>query len=110
MHTSITRTIRNSVQANNLFFVPFGAGAFFGAGLICGLVGWLLFVRMAVELNKVVPSEKRIPLLEYRYHISEIRRLHEEFFPRSMLRTTSSLLTRGAVLIMVVGTVLEIAK
>ena len=90
--------------------MPFGAGAFFGAGLICGLIGWLLFVGMAVQLNKVLPSEKRISLLEYRYHISEIKSLHEEFFPGSMLRTTSSLLIRVAVLIAVVGTVIEIAK
>ena len=46
------------------------------------LIAWWLFLRMAVALNKVVPPEKRISLIESRNHISRIRRLYEDSFPQ----------------------------
>jgi hypothetical protein len=48
-------------------------------------IGWSLFFRMAIELNRVLPPSKRIPLIEFRNHISEIRRLYEDSFPEGVL-------------------------
>lgn len=59
----------------------------FLVGAAVGAIGWGLFLRMALEFNKVLPPNKRIPLIEYRMHIAEIRRRHEELFPDSALST-----------------------
>jgi hypothetical protein len=56
------------------------------------LVGLFLFLRMAAQLNEVLPPQKRIPLIELRGRFWDIKNLHEEAFPRSMLRRTSFLL------------------
>jgi hypothetical protein len=52
-------------------------------GTVVSLIGWSLFLRMAIEVNKVLPPGKRIPLIELRNHISRIRRLYEDSFPES---------------------------
>jgi hypothetical protein len=51
---------------------------------------------MVIELNRVLPPEKRIPVLAFRNHISEIRRLHEDSFPDSALSTAWMILMVGA--------------
>ena len=56
-------------------------------GATVSLIGWSLFFRMVSELNKVLPPDKKIPVFEFRNHISEIRRLHEDSFPDSALST-----------------------
>jgi len=61
-------------------------------------IGWSLFLRMAIELNKVLPPSKRIPLIEFRNHISEIRRLYEDSFPEGVLSMAwMTLLAAGAI-------------
>jgi hypothetical protein len=67
-------------------------------GAIVSLTGWLLFFRMAIELNKALPPDKRIPLIEFRNHIFRIRRLHEDSFPESGLSTTWLVLMVAAAL------------
>ena len=51
-----------------------------GVGFLVALV---MTLRMAVEVNRVLPPAKRIPLIEYRFHVQEIWRLHDNFFPKS---------------------------
>ncbi len=64
----------------------------FLVGVAVSLTGWGLFFRMAIELNKVLPANKRIPLIECRMHLSEIRRLYEDLFPDSALSSVWFLL------------------
>jgi hypothetical protein len=47
---------------------------------------------MTTELNRVLAPRKRIPLLEFRMHVWEIRDLHEGAFPHSRLRSICYLL------------------
>jgi hypothetical protein len=65
---------------------------------------------MAIEVNKRLPQEKRLPLIEFRYIGSELRRLHEESFPTSTLRTTTSVLAAVSTILVAAGVVVEIAK
>jgi hypothetical protein len=60
----------------------------FGVGATGMLIGWSLFIRMAIELNRVLPPKRKFFLLELRIHFHEVKRLHEEFFPVSALRST----------------------
>jgi len=46
------------------------------------LLGWWLFLRMAIKLNRVLPLAKRIPLIEFRNYRLEIERLYENSFPK----------------------------
>ena len=41
----------------------------FLVGAAACLTSWGLFFRMAIELNKVLPPSKRIPLFPYRMYI-----------------------------------------
>jgi hypothetical protein len=58
-------------------------------GMIALLIGALLFQRMAVEVNRVLPG--RISLL-VREDWSELRRLHQKCFPTSAVRIAFNLL------------------
>jgi len=42
-----------------------------------------LFIRMAIELNRTLPPQKKFSILELRMHFHELKRLHEEVFPVS---------------------------
>jgi len=55
-----------------------------GLGL---LIGNALFIRMAIELNRVLQPQKKFYVLELRINFHEVKRLHEESFPVSTLRT-----------------------
>ena len=81
-----------------------------GLGSAGMFTGGVFFALMTIRLNKVLPSEKRIRLVTYRYHISEIKRLHEEYFPNSTLRATYYLLVIVSVLLLALGTIVGIAK
>jgi len=72
------------------------------------LVGWFLFLRMASELNKVLPPQRRIPLLEFRMRIWEIKNLHQEAFPKSGLRATSFLLIAVSVALFIAAIIVGI--
>jgi hypothetical protein len=58
-----------------------------GLGL---LIGNALFIRMAIELNRVLQPQKKFYVLELRINFHEVKRLHEESFPVSTLRTAWS--------------------
>jgi hypothetical protein len=74
------------------------------------LMGWSLFLRMAIELNKVLPPRKRILLIELREHISEVNRLYMESFPSSTLPTMWRVLTTISALVLASAVMIEIAK
>jgi len=57
-------------------------------GVLCPVIGWLLFLRMAITLNKEAPPDRRILLRSLDIHyLSAIIRPHEEWFPTSSVRT-----------------------
>ena len=58
-------------------------------GIIAVLIGFLLLWRMAVEVNGVLPG--RISLSVRKYW-SEVRRLHQKYFPTSGIRIAFNLL------------------
>ena len=80
----------------------------FGLGSIGMLIGWSLFIRMAIDLNRALPPQKKFFIAELRMHFNEVKRLHEEFFPVSALRATwfalmvSSVITMAAAIILAV--------
>lgn len=74
------------------------------------LVATAMFIRMAAEVNKKLPPEKRIPLIDYRYHITEIKHLYEGLFPDSALATVWFLLEVASASVIAIGVILEIAK
>jgi hypothetical protein len=74
------------------------------------LVAQALFIRMAVAVNKKLPTEKRIPLIEFRYHIMEIKRMHEDMFPESSMATVWFLLQVASASAVAIGVFLEIAR
>lgn len=73
-------------------------------------VGWSLFFRMIVDLNKVLPPNKRIPFAFLSSRIPEIRRLHEDTFPKSPLSTAWLILMWVAGIVLGTAIVLEVAK
>jgi hypothetical protein len=69
------------------------------------LVAFLMTLRMAFEVNRVLPPEKRIPLIEYRFHVQEIWRLHDDFFPKSTTATLTRWLTAFSAVLIAAGIV-----
>jgi hypothetical protein len=63
---------------------------------------------MIVELNRVLPPEKRIPLIRYREHESDIKRLHGEYFPISRLRVSAYVLLAVFAVLFAVGGVIDV--
>ena len=82
--------------------VLYGIGAF---GL---LIGWSLFIRMTVELNRTLPPEKRFSILELRIQFHDVKRLHEQSFPVSTLRATWFGLMCCSVIAMVVAVIMAL--
>jgi hypothetical protein len=80
------------------------------AGATVSLAGWFLFLRMAIDLNKVLAPSKRIPLYDLRNRVSEIRRLHEDSFPESALSTVWLMLMVVAGVLLGTAIVLELAR
>jgi hypothetical protein len=78
-------------------FVGRRAACFLIAGGAAQIVGWSCFFRMTSELNKTLPPDKRIPLIQFRNEAHRIRRLYEDTFPRGRLST-------AWLLFMVIGT------
>ena len=74
------------------------------------LIGWSLFFRMTIDLNNVLPPDKRIPLIEFRNQISRIRRRHEDFFPESGLSTTCLILMVAAGLVWAAAIIAEVIR
>lgn len=80
----------------------------YGVGAIGMLVGFSLFIRMTIELNRVLPPQKKFSILELNMRRHEVKRLHEEFFPVSSIRTAwfvlmvaSAMTMAGAVILAV---------
>ena len=67
-------------------------------------------LRMAVEVNKVLPPEKRIPLIEYRFHVHEIWQLHDDFFPKSRTATLTRWLIAFSAALVAAGLVEQNSK
>jgi len=80
----------------------------YGVGAIGMLVVFLLFIRMAIELNRVLPPQKKFSMLELNMRRHEVKRLHEEFFPVSSLRTTWFVLMVASVMTMAAAVVLAV--
>jgi len=64
-------------------------------------------MRMGVEVNKVLPPEKRIPLIEYNFHVQEIWRLHDDFFPKSKTAALTRWLIAFSVALVAAGIVAQ---
>jgi hypothetical protein len=77
-------------------------------GVLCLFNSSSLFLRMAVELNKVLPPEKKFSLFEIRMHFHEIKSSHESFFPISALRTVWLILLVVSVSAMAIAVMLAI--
>jgi hypothetical protein len=73
-------------------------------------VGWGCFLRMASDLNRVLPPAKRIPLLEYRMHIPEITRLYEDSFPESRLSTAWRALVGAGAIALAGAVIVEVIR
>ena len=76
-----------------------------GLGLV---LGWALFFRMAIEVNRRLPPQKKFFLQDLNMHFHEVKRLHEETFPVSALRTTWFVLMVASVMAMVAATILAV--
>jgi hypothetical protein len=77
-------------------------------GVLCLFISSSLFLRMAVELNKALPPEKKFSLFEIRMHFHEIKSSHESFFPISALRTVWFVLLVVSVSAMAIAVMLAI--
>ena len=78
-------------------------------GFALMVTGWILNFRMAVQVNRALPPEKRIPPLEFGYRVKEIKRLHEQLYPASeTLRTTSASLMAVAGVLFGIAVLIEI--
>jgi hypothetical protein len=74
------------------------------------LVAAGLFIRMGVQVNGALPRERRIPLIEIRSHLLEIRELHAALFPSSALRRTFYLMLGAAISTITAGAIWEVGQ
>ncbi len=74
------------------------------------MAGWLLYFRVAIELNRVLPPRDRIPMIEIRYHFHDVKRLHEEWFPKSTLRLASFALLGVSTALIAAAILVEVAR
>jgi hypothetical protein len=88
--------------------LPTAVKILFGVGAIGMFIGWSLFIRMAIELNRVLPLQKKFFILELRIHFHEVKRLHEEFFPVSALRATWFAFMVSSVIIMTAAIIIAV--
>ena len=78
------------------------------SGLIGMTIGGLLFGRMHAQVNKLLPPEKRIPLIETRMRFYDIKHLHEELFPTSPIRAAWLVLTVASASMLAIGVILAV--
>jgi len=88
--------------------VPIIVKVLYGIGAFGMLIGWSLFIRMTIELNRTLPPQKKFSVLELRMHFHEVKRLHEESFPISILRATWFALMVFSVIVMVVAVIIAV--
>src|SRR5260370_18668800 len=79
-------------------------------GGACAVAGWLLYFRMAIELNRVLPPRDRIPMIEIGHHFHDVKRLHEKWFPKSRLRLASFALIGTSTALVAAGILVEITR
>jgi hypothetical protein len=77
-------------------------------GMIGMIAASILFGQMQAQVNKLLPPEKRISMIESRMRFHEIKSLHEERFPTSQLRTMWYVLMAISVFLMAVGIIVAI--
>jgi hypothetical protein len=80
----------------------------YGVGAFGMLVDFSLFIRMVIELNRVLPPQKKFSMNELNMRQHEIKRLHEELFPVSSLRTTWFVLMVASVITMAAAVILAV--
>ena len=97
----MTDTRRSAVSSASVCFWLLG-----GAGL---LLNGVIMLRMAAEVNRLLPPERRISLIAYRRRFSEIKQLHEEFFPVSKLRSVALALIVISTFLVAIGVFIEVA-
>ena len=98
-----------AIASQGLIVIYRGSGVLnFGLGAIGMLVGFSLFIRMAIELNGVLPPKKKFSILELNMRRHDVKRLHEELFPLSSLRTTWFVLVVASVMAMVVAVIIAV--
>jgi|SRR5580658_3001525 hypothetical protein len=88
--------------------LPVAVMYLWAVGIACLLIGWSLFLRMVIELNKAFAPSKQFHLFGFRMHIDEIKQLHESLFPVSKLRTSSFLLALTGALAVAAAVLLAI--
>jgi hypothetical protein len=69
-----------------------------------------LFFRTVQMVNKELPIDKRIPLIDFRNRRMEIKRLFEDLFPDSSLTTVWFLTVVASATAIAIGIVFEIAR
>jgi hypothetical protein len=72
------------------------------------LIGTSLFIRMAIELNRTLPPQKKFYIIELREHFHEVKNLHEKAFPVSTLRSVWFVITVASVITMAAGFILAV--
>ena len=77
-------------------------------GLVLGIAGWLLFMRMAVEVNRTLPFGKRMPLIRFRENQDHIKRLHGEYFPKSAVSMWAFVLMVASAILVATGVIVEV--
>jgi hypothetical protein len=65
---------------------------------------------MFFELNRAPPPQKKIPFMEIRYRAHDVKRLHEECFPKSKLRIASFVLIGLSTVLLASGIVVGISR
>jgi hypothetical protein len=80
---------------------------FWATAVIGFLLALLMTLRMGTQVNKILPPEKRIPLIEYRFHIQEIWRVHDDLFPKSRTATLTRWLTAFSAVLVAAGIVAQ---
>lgn len=90
------------------YLVPSGIFALWVTAICASVAGQLLFIRMAVEVNRKLPFDKRIPLFGLKEHIWEVRSLHGDMYPKSAVRTAAYLLIGCSTFFFVVAVILAV--
>jgi len=92
---------------NRTRVLPSSVKILFAMGSIGGLLATILFIRMAIELNRVLPPQKKFYIFGLRQHGHEEKRLHEKHFPVSRIRTTWFAVTIASIVTMLRPSSLE---
>ena len=88
--------------------IPASVKILFAVGGLGMLIGTSLFIRMAIELNRTLPPQKKFFIIELRDHFHEMKSLHEKSFPVSGLRSAWFVITTTSAIILAVAFILAV--